>query len=143
MSGQDGYNYHALNGKRPHVVEINCRAMDCGYSTSDQCSTAHDGAKIIRVNGSYRRSAASNIADINGNGDSTESWNLGCVAEGAGDGFANWQCGGPDDRGPGAKMWLHKCDATDADFSTESLGLGEILSRESHLAQNKSIITIY
>lgn len=142
-SGQDGFNYHALNGKKPRIVEIDCRAADCGHGASDQCSSAHDGAKIIRVGGTYRDARAANVADINGTADGTESWNLGCLAEGAGSGFANWQCGISEDTGPAPKMWLHACDTANADYSTATFGTGQIFVRDSRLAHNLSTVLEY
>lgn len=142
-SGQDGFNYHALNGKSPTAIEINCVATECGHSASDQCTTAHDGAKIIRVGGTYRDATAANVADINGTAASTESWNLGCQAVGAGDGYANWQCGAPQDTGAPPRMWLDACDSGNAEFSTTVYGDGRILSRDSHLERNRSEVKAY
>lgn len=139
-SGKDGFNYHALNGCKPRAVEVDCRAIECGTSPSDQCSTAHDGAKIIRVGGIYRTATAANVADVNGTGSATESWNIGCTAELAGPSFANWQCGSEADSGTPPKMWLQNCAAHGSEFSTASYAGGEIWARSSDLTRNRSPI---
>lgn len=140
-SGQDGNNYHALNGKIPHVVEVGCRSTDNGHSASDQCSTIHDGGKIIRVAGTYRNATASTIADVNAG---TESWNLGCVADGAGVGFANWQIGlTTDTSGTPPKMWLHACSSANATYSVAAYGIGQAMSRGSRLERNLRPTTAY
>ena len=143
-SGMDGFNYHALNGKIPHAIEVNCRSTDSGNSSSDQCSTMHDDGSIIRVEGTYLRATASTIADVNGTGTGTQSWNLGCVARGAGTGFANWQAAiGGDMAVPGVKMWLHGCDSGDALYSAAAHGNSTIYSRGSRLERNLVPVTNY
>lgn len=139
-SGLDGYNYHAAFGKVCRSVEINCRGADCGHGITDQCSTAHDGSQVIRVGGSYRRSAAANVADVN---DNTQSWNIGLVGDTAGKGFANFHCGISTDAGVGAKMWLHACTGANADWETAIYGTGQILNRGSRLIRNRSTVTAY
>lgn len=140
-SGGDGYNYHAQNGAIPHAIEIDCRAYDCGHTASDQCSTSHDGAKVIRVNGTYLRATAATIADINAG---TESWNLGCRAIGAGYGFANFQAGvNSDTSGTPMKMWLHGCDTGDARLSVSRFGLAQIANRGSRLERTFGSIPAY
>ncbi|WP_263988196.1 twin-arginine translocation signal domain-containing protein [Mycolicibacterium fluoranthenivorans] len=143
-SGGDGHNYHAYNGKVPNVIEIDCVVTDCNRSRTDQNSTAHDGARVIRVGGTYRDAGAANVADINGtDGEGTESWNLGCSAFGAGPGYANWQCGSIDNAGAAPKMWLDSCDAGKAEYSTGSFGGGLIYSHNSSLERNQSKVTPY
>lgn len=140
-SGLDGYNYHAANGKICRVLEINCRGWDCGHGITDQCSTAHDGSQVIRVGGTYRRSTAANVADVN---DGTQSWNIACVGDTAGKGFANWHCGiTSDTTGSGPRMWLHGCSSANADWATAVYGVGQILSRGSRLDRNRSSISTY
>lgn len=140
-SGGDGYNYHSLNGKIPRTVEVNCRATDCGHTTSDQCSTIHDGGKIIRVGGTYRRAIASTVADVNAG---TESWNLGCVADGAGDSFANWQIGlVTDTTGTAPKLWLHACHTGNATWGAAAYGLGVAVSRGSRIERPNVVIASY
>lgn len=140
-SGGDGYNYHAQNGRAVKAIEIDCRAYDCGHAASDQCSTSHDGAKVIRVNGTYLRATAANIADINAG---TESWNLGCRAIGAGYGFANFQAGvNIDTTGTPMKMWFHGCDTGDARLSVSRFGLAQIANRGSRLEHTFGSIPAY
>jgi len=74
----DGFNYHAYNGIIPKAIEINCQGFSNGRDTSsDNGSTAHDGATVIRVNGRYYDNRHSNVADVHAD---TQSWNLGCTA---------------------------------------------------------------
>ncbi|MCV7354511.1 hypothetical protein [Mycolicibacterium fluoranthenivorans] len=146
-SGADGFNYHANAGKIPRAIEINCRATDCGHTSSDQCSTAHDGAQVIRIGGTYRTATASVVADINGTGNSTQSWNIGCLAESPGDGYADWQCGlSGDTSTPAAKMWLHGCEARVASnktFGAAPYGGSQILSRGGRIERALSPVTAY
>lgn len=143
-SGNDGLNYHALNSKIPRAIEINCRSTDNGHTTSDQCSTIHDAGSIIRVQGTYLRATASTIADVNGTGNGTQSWNLGCLAKGAAAGFSNWQAGlSGDTNTPGLKMWLHNCGCGDATYSAGQYGTATIYSRGSRLERNLAPVTAY
>ena len=103
----DGFNYHALDGIPPLAIEIGCHAERCGSGSSDQASTIHGGGKIIRVNGVYRDSAASNVTDVNAG---TESWNLGCSNSGAAT-YGDWQAG------DSARMWLDNCTGAESKYS--------------------------
>jgi len=76
-SVSDGFNYTATNGIAPKSVELRCRGYSNGTAGANQGSTAHDGSKVIRVNGQYFDNLSSNIADV---GAGTETWNLGCAA---------------------------------------------------------------
>lgn len=99
----DGFNYHMSQGVVPKVVELNCRGFkNGGSSTSDNGSTAHDGVKVIRVNGRYWANHGPNVADVN---TATQSWNLNTDA---------YDSRLDDDwvAGVGAEMWLDNCVAT-------------------------------
>lgn len=74
----DGFGYHIFNGVIPKAVEINCRGFNNGGgSNSDNGSTAHDGASVIRINGAYWGNRGANVIDV---GTGTQSWNLGVYA---------------------------------------------------------------
>lgn len=70
----DGYNYHFTLKPTPTdaiVVEVNSKGKECGYyygisGTSDQISTCHDGANILRCNTHGYNTDGSQIADVNG-----------------------------------------------------------------------------
>lgn len=138
-SGSDGYGYHALNGKLPRAVEINCRATECGHSSDDQCSTMHDGGKIIRVQGSYRTASGAVISDVN---DGTESWNLGCEVEDSNhaDGGYGFKAG--NDAGT-VKMWLHGCTSRDARWSAYAYGTAQVRTRGSRLERTNVTPSAY
>lgn len=82
-SGTDGFSYHAYQNIVPKAIEIDCQGIGNGDDAdgSDQGSTIHEGAAIIRVNGVYANNYGANIADQTGEEavDPSESWNLGCV----------------------------------------------------------------
>ena len=89
----DGFNYHkGTNGELPYFIEIDCVGRDNGImkgkagSRSDNGSTAHDGIKGIRINGSYIRNDGGNLADVN---IGTETLNLGCVTSDGLQGYNN------------------------------------------------------
>lgn len=101
----DGYGYHAFNGIIPKAIEIGCRALDnsgapYGQGTSsDNGTTAHDGASVIRVNGTYMRSNGANLADVSAG---TQSWNLGCA-------LASSTTLYDVELTTGAQVWLDSC----------------------------------
>ena len=111
-SYKDGFNYNGTNeGGTPTDmlgIEIDCEGSNCGLlqaSESQNGTTAHAGAKIIRVNGVYYNNFGANVADVQSN---TMSLNLGCKAfysagsqGGANENFAAQQYG--------ATMWLYGC----------------------------------
>lgn len=85
----DGFNYHdrTISGNTyiPNVLEIDCIAYNNGtdQSGSDSCngSTAHDGTKIIRLNGEYYSCYGGVIAEIARTGEEpTMSVNFGVLA---------------------------------------------------------------
>lgn len=89
----DGFNYHkGTNGELPYFIEIDCVGRDNGImkgtggSRSDNGSTAHDGIKGIRINGSYIRNDGGNLADVN---IGTETLNLGCITTDGLQGYNN------------------------------------------------------
>lgn len=80
FSGKDGFNYHALNQVIPYGIEINCQGSYNGLKNSDNAyngSTAHDGAKVLRIGGVYHDNKGPNVADVQ---DGTTSINYSCVS---------------------------------------------------------------
>lgn len=74
--GNDGFNYHALSGNVPNVIEIDCDSTAGTPKSigSNQASTVHEGINIIRVNGKYYDTGGQAVADIG----AAQVWNLGC-----------------------------------------------------------------
>ena len=83
-NSKDGFNYHKspTNSIVPHVTEMYCEAHDNGNSDmyySNNGSTAHDGALVLRVSCRYSYCKGGLLADVNAG---TRSYNFGivCVA---------------------------------------------------------------
>ena len=120
-SRKDGFNYHAQNNVVPLAVEIDCVAK-CNGTDGDgytnNGSTAHDGAVVIRVNGVYHDNIGANVADVH-NG--TKTLNLRCVAY---DSHGNPSQGANADfsaQQASAIMWLDRCKTSgDSDYSIYS-----------------------
>ena len=70
---RDGFNYHFTampteTIKKSIIYEKNCIGFENGINDvnfTNNCSTIHEGANIIRVNGVYKNSKGPVIADIN------------------------------------------------------------------------------
>ena len=76
--GYDGFNYHGYNSKVCNGIEINCIGSNNGLNSStnnNNGSTAHDGSKVLRINGNYFNNKGCNVADVNAN---TLSVNINC-----------------------------------------------------------------
>lgn len=84
-ASKDGFNYHKhANGDIPRFIEVNCvganNGLDGVAGTSNPYqngSTAHDGVKGLRINGTYYNNNGGNVADVNEN---TETVNILCSA---------------------------------------------------------------
>ena len=82
-SNKDGFNYHKYMDNVTNAIEIDCSAGYNGYQritenyAASNGSTAHDGTKVLRINGIYHNSRGPNVADVQNN---TMSVNLGCIA---------------------------------------------------------------
>lgn len=57
---KDGFNYHDSSTNIPAIgIEINCTSINCGYGQtgsgylSNNATTAHQNAQVVRVNGTY------------------------------------------------------------------------------------------
>ncbi|MCE4957723.1 hypothetical protein [Macrococcoides caseolyticum] len=115
----DGFNYHKglVNSTIPYFIEIDCIGSNNGSgkgtagSQSNNGSTAHDGVKGIRVNGTYAHNDGGNVADVNAG---TETWNLGVT------GFESYQTSDFQTT-TGAKMWLDNCKGFGSTNSIESV----------------------
>lgn len=111
-AGADNIDYRDAAGT--HVGhEINVRSHRAGRSPGSacNCSTAHDGSKVVRVNGLYRQPRHRAVHDVSAG---TESWNVNCEAE-AGSQTDNyppgaWSVGLNDTAAP--KMFLENCRAS-------------------------------
>lgn len=82
----DGFNYHASSGYIPKAVEIDCEAHDCGtgqipqaagVGASQNASTTHDGALVLRIGGRYHHTYGTPVADVHVG---TKSINLSCYS---------------------------------------------------------------
>jgi len=107
VTGADGFNYHAGNGVIPKVLEVGCKGRDVGTNGTHQCSTAHDGVTIIRLNSEYYNAYGSCVTDITAG---TKSWMLGCYCHGGGLEDMAFQDG---------TAWLDGC-RTDGQFRTKN-----------------------
>jgi hypothetical protein len=125
-SAKDGFNYSGVlrdtSIRTNHtIMEINCLSAGNGIGTPYNTmngSTAHNGSKVIRVNGKYYGTQGAPIADV---GEGTKSINLGCnvfaplkITEGA----AEWTQGISAQQA-GTEMWCDNClavGATGGDF---------------------------
>lgn len=115
-NGADGFNYHSnegdgtTSGTSPDCIEIECAAIGNGTtgsaSVSDNASTAHDFARVIRLNCTYTNSDDRVLIDVN----SAQSWNLGCIV-----GQAIQTGSGKESiaAANSAQMWLDSCSALD------------------------------
>lgn len=78
-SRRDGFNYHnSLNALNVSVYELECESFNSGINDlnpNNQCSTAHEGISIIRLNGNYYGGNTQTIADVNSG---TKSILIGC-----------------------------------------------------------------
>jgi hypothetical protein len=112
-NGADGFNYHSNEADgttantSPSVIEIGCMGGWSGTTgsagVSDNTTTSHDFANVIRINGIYLGSSDRVLADTN----SAHSWNLGCHI-----GQAKTIAAGKESVasiGTASKVWLDSC----------------------------------
>lgn len=111
---KDGFNYSGRNLAGTtypcNVIEIDCVGASNGHgasSTSHNGSTAHQNAKVIRINGRYFDNYGGNVADVQ---TGTKSVNLGCEAyqSATGSGYSQ----GFTAQQAGTEMWLDNCIAS-------------------------------
>ncbi|MBO5704956.1 MAG: hypothetical protein J6R99_02970, partial [Alphaproteobacteria bacterium] len=74
----DGFNYHAILNVAPDTIEINCIGRKNGTigNNTNNGSTTHDAAKIIRLNCEFFKNIGPNVADVN----KSNSFNYGVVS---------------------------------------------------------------
>lgn len=84
-SNRDNFNYHngitGIGVLNYECIEIDCEAKNPSYldiNSNNQSSTAHDGMKMLRINGSYLNGNTQVIADTNSG---TESIILGSTID--------------------------------------------------------------
>lgn len=83
------------------ACEIGCVGDDAGEGSQDNCTTSHNTARVIRLNGQYRRGTR-NCHDI----EATNNWYLACDSSDAESGDRFGFVGGSVDAGPAT---CHTC----------------------------------
>lgn len=108
ITNDDGISY----GAGVNAVEIGSRVYTTGITDSSgasNASTAHQGAKIIRLNGDYANAKNRTVHDVHAG---TQSWNINCRAAPGNEGDqASWLVGGSGGS-DGTEMW---CDGVTDD----------------------------
>lgn len=119
---RDGYNYHAIAGNVPKVVEIDCRAF-CNGQTGDgnnNASSMHDGGTIIRIGGEYAYSEGPNVVDVN----SPNSFNAGVYSH---DSRLGQQINtNADFYISGGSMWLLECKSSGSYMNGVATNSGQL-----------------
>jgi len=80
----DGYNIHDSNNLGTVAISINGLGYNNGYSGTTSCNgiTAHDGVRLIDINGRYYDNYGGNSAHVStaaGGTGRTQVWSLGCA----------------------------------------------------------------
>lgn len=131
----DGFNYHdkTVGGVTyiPNVLEIDCVGYNNGNaeSGSDSCngSTAHDGTKIIRLNGEYYSCYGGVIAEIARTGEEpTISVNYGVLAHDS-TGVSNYKASFW--ASVNTKMYLYDCLSYGGDYDITAINDAKVVSR--------------
>lgn len=107
-SRKDGFNYSGANCR---FIEVDCHSYVHGLhapssSTTNNATTAHAGAKGIRVGGVYHETTGAVIADVQSG---TESLNYSCVAYDPLSGTADLYDSAFCAQQAGASMWAYGC----------------------------------
>ncbi|MFA6719452.1 MAG: hypothetical protein WCS15_10260 [Prevotella sp.] len=117
----DGFNYHISSfGWLCNAVEIDCIGRDNGGITwinsnkIDNGSTAHEGCKVVRLNGQYMRNYGPNCIDIT----TAKSWNINCVTTDTKLGSDTSSANAGFECLSDAVMWLDSCTATGTYYTT-------------------------
>lgn len=77
-ASDDGLNYHYAATPTPRqalAFESECISYSNGRDTGDQASTCHEGASVLRMNGTYTGLTGTAITDVNG----CDTVILGCI----------------------------------------------------------------
>ena len=119
----DGFNYHATNNVVPDTIEISCIGRYNGTigNNTNNGSTTHDGAKILRLNCEYYGNIGPNLADVN----NSISYNYGVVSHdsnGSSTNKSGFQC-------QGGIMWNDTCAAYNNDYNFQAYLGGELRLR--------------
>lgn len=126
---KDGFNYHysPTNNIVPHVTEMYCEAHNNGNNDtyySNNGSTAHDGALVLRVNCRYSYCKGGLLADVNAK---TRSYNFGitCIASSLNPSNSTeqpFQCSVYC--GSGAQMWLYDVTSVGSNYDISCVDNG-------------------
>lgn len=117
----DGFSYVTPQSRG---VEINCISAHNGLDNitgSDGVhngSTAHDGGKVIRINGEYYNNFGANVADVH---EGTQSVNLGCRAYNSATVYKDYRDADFTAQQAGTEMWLDSCDSWGSMFSIQAV----------------------
>lgn len=138
-NGFDGFSYHAApdnpkgGGTSPHIVEVECKAYSNGLNSnyeSNNASTAHDGAQVLRLNCRYGNCHGGIVADVH---PKTVSFNIGCYAENPADlgdskrqFQANYFCAA------GATFYMIDCESADGFYDVSCWNKGKVLSNRQY-----------
>jgi hypothetical protein len=112
----DGLNYHigATNAIDPKAIEIDCHAYNMGTAASDNtynCTTSHENARVVRINGHYSGSIGPVMADVT----TAQTWNLGCAFGASTAGSADSQDASAQTMNT-AKAWLDGCTVSGSHY---------------------------
>ena len=127
-NSKDGFNYHASsNSIVPHATEMYCEAHNNGNNDtyySNNGSTAHDGALVLRVNCRYSYCKGGLLADVN---TKTRSYNFGitCIASSLNPSNSTeqpFQCSVYC--GSGAQMWLYDVTSVGSNYDISCVDNG-------------------
>lgn len=116
-NNQDGFSYRGTS----RAVEVNCLSISNGYQAtliaagSNNGSTAHDAARVVRIGGQYIFNADRNVHDITGcrsfNVGVTAGYTLSKTITGTTDVYAssNFVASYAGDPGVTTRMWCLEC----------------------------------
>ena len=111
----DGFTCHSDNGRACNVIELNCKGSYNGLlntsgdlANSSNGSTSHDGAHVIRINGTYFNNKGGNVADV---GTGTITLNYNCKAWDSLSSVEDYHKIDFGIQSTGTKMYLYTCFA--------------------------------
>lgn len=137
-SGNDGFNYHALNGISPHFIEVDCVGVQGKASGTGNGSTAHESVVGIRLGCDYAFNQGPGIADVN----DARTFNVGVSSRSNGphanaSGFLASSEGAV---GEGVMMWLHACSAGGNSAPDVTAAGAKVFVRDSYYSsKNESL----
>lgn len=106
-NAMDGISFNDAGAVGVRGILLDCEAYENGYAGGHSCNgfTAHNGTKMVVVNGDSTRSYGPNVAIIDAG---TQAW---CLGTHAADSYGD-DDSGPEDfwaSGSGCEMWLDTC----------------------------------